>query len=171
MLNKYGYTVSTRKLQEIEVAVGELRQLEGAEHIPSNIVNHVPVMFVFDNNDFQEETPNGKGTTHCTNRIIIQNMVHTSMPQPAEVTSPSHSKNKRNLTYAPQPLSDYPFSPRVGPNCVPDTTTHVTTLVPSSLNEACDQNQAWLLARLCPDLTLPDGICTQVYFVMHTIQS
>ena len=45
MLNKYGHTVSTSKLQEIEVAVGGNRQLEGAEHIPSNIVNHVPVVF------------------------------------------------------------------------------------------------------------------------------
>ena len=62
MLNKYGHTVSTSKLQEIEIAVGELRQLEGAEHIPSNIINHVPVMFVFDNNDFQEETPSGRDT-------------------------------------------------------------------------------------------------------------
>ena len=34
ILNKYGHTVSTNKLQEIEVVVGELRQLECAEHIP-----------------------------------------------------------------------------------------------------------------------------------------
>ena len=90
MLNKYGHTVSTSKLQEIEVAVGKLRQLEGDEHIPSNVVNHVPVMFVFDNNDFHEETPSGKCTTHCTNGIIIQNRVHTCMPPPAEVTIPYH---------------------------------------------------------------------------------
>ena len=106
MLNKYDHTVSTSKLQDIEVAVGELRQLEGAEQIPSNIVNHVPVMFVLDNNDFQEETPSGKVTTHCTNGIIIQNRVHTCMPLPEDVTIPSHRKNKRNLTYALQPLSD-----------------------------------------------------------------
>ena len=139
MLNKYGQTVSTSKLQEIEVTVGELRQLEGAEHIPSNIVNHVPVMFVFDNNDFQEETPSGKCTTHCTNGIIIQNRVHTCMPPPAEVTIPSHRKNKRNLTYAPQPFSDYLFAPHV--DRVPNATTLVTTLVHSSLKEACDQDQ------------------------------
>ena len=118
--------------------------------------SHVPVMFVFDNNDFQEKTPNGKGTTHCTNGIIIKKRVHPCMSPPAEVTIPSHRKNKRNFTYAPQPLRDYPFAPRVGPDRVPDATTLVTTLVPSSLNEACDQDQAWLLARLCPDLTLAD---------------
>ena len=160
MLNTYGHTVSTSKLQEIEVAMDELCQLESAEHIPSNIVNHVPVMFVFDNNDFQEETPSGKGTTHCTNGIIIQNRVHTCMHPPAEVTILSHRKNERNISYATQPLSDNPFAPCVGPDCVPDATTLVTTLVPSSLNEACDQDQAWLLSRLCPDLTLPDGIYT-----------
>ena len=48
MLNKYGNTVSTSQLQKSEVVVGELSQVKGAEHIPSNIVNHVPVMFVFD---------------------------------------------------------------------------------------------------------------------------
>ena len=124
----------------------------------------------FDNNDFQDEAPSSKGTTHCTYGIIIQNRVHTCMSPPAEVTIPSHRKNKSNLTYAPQPLSDYPFAPRVGPDRVPDATTLVTTLVPSSLNEACDQDQAWLLARLCPDLMLPHGIYTQVYFVKHIIQ-
>ena len=143
MLNIYGHTVSTSKLQEIEVVLGEVRQLEGAEHIPSNIVNHMPVMFVLDNNDFQEETPSGKGTTHCTNGIIIQNRVHTCMPPPAEVTIPSHRKNKRNLTYAPQPLSDYPFAPRVGPDRVTDDTTLVTTIVPSSLIEACDHDHGF----------------------------
>ena len=151
--------------------MGELRQLEGAEHILTIMINHVPVMYVFDNNDFQEETPSGKGTTHCTNGIIIQNRVHTCMPPPAEITIFSHRKNKRNLTYTPQPRSDYPFAPRVGPGRVPENTTLVTTLVPSSPNEAYDQDQARLLVRLCPDLTLPDGIYTQVYFVMHTIQS
>ena len=118
-------------------------------------------MFVFDNNAFQAETPSGKGTTHCTNGIIIQNSVHTCVPQPAEVTIPSHRKNKPNLTYAPQPLSDYPFAPRVGPDRVSDATTLITTLVPSSLNEACDKDQAWLIARLFPDLTLLDGIYTR----------
>ena len=53
----YGHTVSTSKIQEMETAVGELHQQEGDAQIPSNIVKHVPAMFVFDNNDFQEETP------------------------------------------------------------------------------------------------------------------
>ena len=171
MLNKFGHTVSTSKLQEIEVAVGELRQQEGADHIPANIVKHVPVSFVFDNNDFQEETPSGKDTTHCTNGIIIQNRVYTCMPPPADVSIPTHSKKKRSLTYAPKLVSDYPVAPRTGPDRVPDAATLITTSVSSSRNEARDQDQAWLLARLCPDLTLPGGIYTQVHLVIHSNQS
>lgn len=38
MLNGYGHTVSSSKLQEIETAIGELRQHDGEEKLPANIV-------------------------------------------------------------------------------------------------------------------------------------
>ncbi len=71
MLNGYGCSVSTSKLQEIEASVGDLRQHEGSGKLPSNIMKHVPLSFVFDNNDFCEETPTGRGPTHCTNGIVM----------------------------------------------------------------------------------------------------
>ena len=36
------------------------------------IDKYIPVAFVFGNNDFNEDTSSGHGTTHCTNGIIIQ---------------------------------------------------------------------------------------------------
>jgi len=40
--------------------------------IPRNITSNKFTCLVWDNNDFQEETMTGKGTTHVTNGIIIQ---------------------------------------------------------------------------------------------------
>ena len=158
----------------METAVGELHQQEGDAQIPSNIVKHVPAMFVFDNNDFQEETPSGKGTTHCTNGIIIQPRVHTCMPPQTNQVNPDTAKHRRSLTYAPRPLRGYPVAPRLGPDRVQDAATLITSTCTSStaVNEARDQDMAWLLSRLCPDLQLPMGIYTQVqYFILSAINT
>lgn len=156
MLNKFGHTVSTSKVQEIESAIGELRQQEGHAQIPSNIVKHVPVMFVFDNNDFQEETPSGKGTTHCTNGIIIQPRVQTCAPHKTCQVIPGTVRHRRRVTYAPKPLRDYPVAPRLGPDRVPDAATLITCTSSPSIDKARDQDMAWLLSRLCPDLQIPE---------------
>ena len=169
MLNGYGHTVSSSKLQEIETAIGELRQHDGEEKLPANIVKNVPVSFVFDNNDFSEETPSGHGTTHCTNGIILQVRVLTAKSEPKSqgqnstgVERPTHMKKPRSLPFVERALLDYPCAPRCGPDRVVDAATIVTTAT-MSLDGTHDLDMAWLLARLQPDLSTPDEIYHQVY--------
>ena len=45
---------------------------DGDVFVPSNINPSMFATFCWDNNDINEETLSGAGTTHCTNGIVIQ---------------------------------------------------------------------------------------------------
>ena len=50
---------------------------------------------VFDNNDINEETLSGKGTTHCTTGIVIQRMSAGSVVDDENRQAISKSRGKR----------------------------------------------------------------------------
>ena len=73
LLHSFGHCISKSRLQEVETAIASERLADDSgDLVPSNIVPNAPTVFVWDNNDFNEETSTGKGTTHCTNGIVIQ---------------------------------------------------------------------------------------------------
>lgn len=160
-LNKFGHTGSSSKLQKIEAAVGELRQHEGSGQVPTNIAKHVSVMFVFDNNDFSEETPSGKDTTHCTNGIIIQPSSDSCTPSFQDRVLPEVS-HRRSVTYMEKQLLQYPRAPRCPPQRREGALELIKTSVPATFSTALNHDLAWLLARLHPDLTLPTEEYSQV---------
>ena len=86
-----GHTVSTATVYRHDTAPALLsRDEEGTEiTIPCNIIPNVFATIVWDNNDFNEETVSGKGTTHVTNGIIVQNA--EAGPRPAEKITISKS--------------------------------------------------------------------------------
>ena len=59
--------------------------------LPSNILPGVFTNFCWDNNDLNEQTLSGSGTTHCTNGILIQRRVHTCQPPP-HLSDPNDEK-------------------------------------------------------------------------------
>ena len=62
---------------EIETALAE-SHMEAQEHgviIPKVICANVFSTFCWDNIDLLEETLSGRGTTHCTNGIVVQRQV------------------------------------------------------------------------------------------------
>ena len=67
-------------------------------YIPKTIHPHVPVVVCWDNNDINEETLSGHGTTHCTNEIVIQREV-----QSVQVMPDANPINVRRRSLAPQP--------------------------------------------------------------------
>ena len=76
MMNRFGSSVAESQLAEIETAMAEkliAEQSQQGVFIPSNISlsSNVFVSFCWDNNDIAEETLSGKGTTHCTNGILL----------------------------------------------------------------------------------------------------
>lgn len=72
LLNGLGHSSSNSQVLEHDTALAHLQIERGEIYIPQNISAEVPATLVWDNNDFGEETLSGKGTTHNTNGIIIQ---------------------------------------------------------------------------------------------------
>ena len=94
-LNRFGHGISYTALEERETAMEEKQiqhQCSGCV-LPSNIVHGVFGIFCYDNNDLQEETLSSKGTTHCTNGIVIQQQIHGCHLQPDEKEKKVHRKN------------------------------------------------------------------------------
>jgi hypothetical protein len=67
--------------------------------IPCNIRPEAFAIIIWDNNDFNEETVSGKGTTHVANGIIVQSG-NVSLQQKIAVSK------KQRTTTAPQTMYD-----------------------------------------------------------------
>ena len=77
LLNRYGHGISYDQVLEIETALAE-SHIEAQEHgviLPKVICANVFSTFCWDNIDLLEETLSGRGTTHCTNGIVVQRQV------------------------------------------------------------------------------------------------
>ena len=75
ILHGLGHTASTATVYRHDTALAILSS-DGAGKeitIPRNIIPEAFTTIVWDNNDFNEETVFGKGTTHVANGIIVQN--------------------------------------------------------------------------------------------------
>ena len=74
VLNRLGYGMSYTKVEEEKTGMAErqIRSQQNGELIPSSSYHGVFLQFSWDNNDLEECTPSGSGTTHCTNGIVIQ---------------------------------------------------------------------------------------------------
>ena len=75
VLHGLGHTASANTVSKHGTALAIIssnRDGKGIK-IPRNILKNVFTTLVWDNNDFNEETLSGKGTTHVANGIIVQN--------------------------------------------------------------------------------------------------
>ena len=87
-LNRFGNGLSATQLSEVETGMAEKLVQQQTQHgdvfVPSNINPSMFATFCWDNNDINEETLSGAGTTHCTNGIVIQ---HQAKVQELSLTS------------------------------------------------------------------------------------
>ena len=73
LLHHFGHTASGKTILRLEDAIAQLQGSDNKDvFLPSGFHRDTPTFLVFDNIDFNEETPTGKGTTHFTNGIIVQ---------------------------------------------------------------------------------------------------
>ena len=75
LLNRFGHGVAHSQVVELDTAleVANVSEEQSCDSfIPQNIYLSHPDILCYDNNDLQEETLTGSGTTHCTNGIIVQ---------------------------------------------------------------------------------------------------
>eukprot|EP00117_Sycon_ciliatum_P011697 scpid10404/ scgid5699/ len=63
------------------MAESKLHSREATDGLPDIVDLSMPFFHVADNNDLNEETLDGKGTTHCTNTIVVQPVLRP-VPQP-----------------------------------------------------------------------------------------
>ena len=75
ILHGLGHTASADTVSKHDTALAIISSNgDGKElKIPRNISKNIFTTLVWDNNDFNEETFSGKGTTHVANGIIVQN--------------------------------------------------------------------------------------------------
>ena len=103
----------------------------------------------WDNNDINEETLTGHGTTHCTNGILIQR----SVPPGVDATSApriQQMKGKRKRSFSPQlsKLLPYNAGERCGPgNMAIANQDLINPKFLDSVDEARRKDTAWCLLR------------------------
>ncbi|KAK3696845.1 hypothetical protein QZH41_003454 [Actinostola sp. cb2023] len=99
LLNRMGHCSSYDDVEVIDTGLANevLAMSEGNRCvIPSNISQGAFIHTAADNNDINEETLDGKNTTHATTHVVYQRAQPGNMPQRREAHA-DHSSRKRSL--------------------------------------------------------------------------
>ena len=83
LLNGLGHSASHSTALEHDTALATV-QLNRKKLVPPGFEQCVQATVCWDNNDFQEETESGHGTTHNTNGIVVQRKTNASLQQTLE---------------------------------------------------------------------------------------
>ena len=89
----------------------------------------------------------GKGTTHCTNRIVIQRKPLTCAPPPEMASHELRPKRSRTLTYIPTDVLPFHSGPRQGPSPFHIGVHDVITSNPNISAYARSIDFGWMLCR------------------------
>ena len=152
ILNHFGHSLSNSVIQEVETTMAE-RHIglleEGVIYTPPNIQPNVPVVMCWDNNDINEETLTGHGTTHCTNGILIQRSVPPGV-NAASAPRIQQMKGKQKRSFSPQLSKLLPYY--AGKRCGPDNMAIanqdlIYPKFPDSVDEARRKDTAWCFLR------------------------
>ena len=119
LINRFGHGISYTELEELQTAMAEscLNQNNADDvYLPSNINPSQRVSLCFDNNDINEETLTGSGTTHCTNGIALQRQTDLNYStSDAVVSSQKHRSKARTMAVSPSSIAEYCCKERCGP--------------------------------------------------------
>ena len=98
ILNKMGHCSSYEEIAQVETSLANeslARADQSGVLIPTNINPGAFIQMAVDNNDIDEETIDGKNTTHATTLAIYQRQQYG--PMPVQVVHANHSKKRRSL--------------------------------------------------------------------------
>ena len=156
ILNRYGHTIAYSQVLEAETMLAERKMRDGVcvDEMPSCVVKSQPFFHVIDNNDLNEETRDGKGTMHCTNSIVVQPQISTSLQHrvpPPTLPPPTiqATKRKRSLSVLPEVIPDFAGVANVNPKSFAPLLD--ADLLPSNLesSQGTLTDFVWMLARCC----------------------
>ncbi|KAJ8049553.1 hypothetical protein HOLleu_02339 [Holothuria leucospilota] len=154
LLNGLGHTVSNSVVLNHDTALATHLAFRGNDYLPSLIAPDTPATIVWDNNDFGEETLSGRGTTHNTNGIIIQNSDTTGNNN----SSTEQPNTKRNCQRSMKPplsnLATYQGGKKVGPSpCAAQLSLEMIDL--PVLQRSMRQDLAYFVTKFNTDKVLP----------------
>ena len=101
ILHGLGHSVSSSTVCKHDSALASISNAADQVNIPRNVNVGLFTTIVWDNNDFNEETLTGKGTTHVTNGIVIQR------GEPAHNRKVTVNKKIRTLIAPEQNIKPY----------------------------------------------------------------
>ena len=101
ILNGIGHSASHSSTSEHDTALAQCQLSLGELAVPKGIRDGKFTTLIWDNIDFGEETLSGKGTTHRTNRIIIQRVDKTDTEIQEYAPTPSVKKTKQRSIEVP----------------------------------------------------------------------
>ena len=149
-LNRFGHGLSYSQVEQIETSIAEAELNSQSDTMLPTNCHAVFIIFFWgggwNNNDIQEETLSGKGTTHCTKGILVQERVDSVIPETQLVQQATFPK-KRSHTSLPKDLFQYIAGPHQGPK--PKNID--VSLLKENANEhqiAQMKDLAWFLLRL-----------------------
>ena len=166
LLHRMGHSSSYDELQAVDTSLATEVLAKSETYgtvIPSNISSGSFVQLAADNNDLNEETIDGKNTTHATTMVVYQRKVFG--PELPPTTAGDHSQRRRSLkrsgnVYELQECSAHGRRPSV---------TQYTGAVDKEwlkgegrvLSEAINADETWAILRLKPASLMEPGIATQ----------
>lgn len=152
LLNRMGHCCSYEEVELVDTSLANevlAKSDETGVVIPSNIHPGVFVQMAADNNDINEETIDGKHTTHATTLVVYQRKQFGPIP-PRQIHA-NHSQKRRSLDSARNTLAiqEVNFCGRQAP-----LTSFLSQIkmewfqCNNQFLSACTQDLAWMLLRL-----------------------
>ena len=166
LLNRMGHCSSSDEIEAIDNGLAKeilAKTEEMGVVIPSNICSGVFIQMADDNNDINEETLDGKHTTHATTLVLYQRGQFGPLPNHTPIAD--HSQRKRSLDstimlQSTQQFSAYGKKPSVVDFVDKAHGNWLQYLEPVHTS-ACMVDLAWALCRLCPtklfDISIPSN--------------
>ena len=164
MLNRMGHCCSYDDIEVMDTCLAHeiiTKSEVFGVLVPNNIVPGQFVQAAADNNDINEETLDGKSTTHATTLVLYQQGQFGPLPQ--ATTYADHSKRKKSLdkTDIQHTILEYnTYGKR------PAAKSFVGKITDNWFNCTCENHSiqsldlAWAICRLCPaklfEVSLPD---------------
>lgn len=146
ILNQFGHCCSPDVLYKHDSALTKAISDEDV-FVPRNIAQEVPSTVVWDNNDFLEETPSGKGTTHVANGIIIQNHPITD-----DVVIRDKIELPRNASTVQSPpviIKPYILKKQSSPSFPKISKDNILSSTPSTYVQ---KENVYIIVKFCADL-------------------
>ncbi|XP_078353866.1 uncharacterized protein LOC144638547 [Oculina patagonica] len=155
ILNRFGHGLSYSQVEEVETALAEtqIAKQQNGVLVPSVSSPNVPGVFCWDNNDLQEETLSGKGTTHCTNGIVVQRKP-LSCALPPDISNNQNRSKNRSITCISTDVLPYHSGPRLGPGTLEIDVNSIKQASPEVAVYARVIDFGWILCRMPIEDTL-----------------